>query len=280
MPYKTLDKFLENHTLNDLMYYDFKNESPWDDVNNEENPLSKFESYKRHNMNRIIFDCDNSNGSCPFSGDIYFKLWGWNYKNKKELHPSNFITMFSNKWSALGSDTINSFQKTYVHSKNFLSDADIRANIYLHKFAKLTHCIGNFTLVPSNFSETHNQTFNQYRSTCVINDYFDLSLKLLKDSLDEAMFKDYIDTFFLNVYVDDNYNIIPLFAKHEKTLLKSHKNIKRSDVFPENKEELNEFLINVINKIEYRSRIIIYKLKNYYKTRLNCYTNCKNFQTL
>ena len=57
--HKNLEMYLvSGNSLESLITYDFKNEGPWPDVNNETNPLKKFQLYKAKEMPK--FDCDSS----------------------------------------------------------------------------------------------------------------------------------------------------------------------------------------------------------------------------
>ena len=74
--YKNLEMYLASgNLLESLATYDFKNESPWSDVNSETNPLKKFQLYKAKETPK--FDCDSSDGTCSLTSDIYNRLWGW-----------------------------------------------------------------------------------------------------------------------------------------------------------------------------------------------------------
>lgn len=95
-------------------------------------------------------------------------------------------------------------------------------NAGLEDFAKYVSCIGNFVLVPAGF--------NGYRGTHrYLKDYWDLSLDHLayvkrswlqhedKGTTRNDGFPEYINTFFLWDYVDENYEVKPLFGSHEKS---------------------------------------------------------------
>ena len=95
-----------------------------------------------------------------------------------------------------------------------------------------------------------------------ISDYFDLSLKLIKENISEAGFRTYIDTFFLSDYVDSDYNIKPLFKRHGEMLEQEKLSLHKPQSFlPQDEEELNEYLENVIEIIEKRNRRILTALE-------------------
>ena len=254
--YSNLHHFLESSgNIESLVAYDFKNEAPCIETVKEKDSIEKFIKYKNYNKNGGKFDCDNSNGTCALTGDIYKNLWGWEYNNRYSM-PHCLLHSFGQVWNRMGADTINSFQTTYkIALKIYNNDVSkLKENRLLYEFASLTHTIGNFTLVPFHLNKGDNVSFNQYRGSS-LGDYFDLSLKLIKDTVDESVFKKFIDTFLLNDYVDKNYNVIPLFKGHLQLL---EKNLdKTKNIFPQTEEELNEYLENVIEKIKTRGRKMI-----------------------
>ena len=249
--YKTLNKFLNNcDNVTDVVNYDFKNELSEIANAKEKTSINKFLLYKSFGGK---FDCDNSNGSCPLTNDIYIKLWGWDYKQRYTL-TGLLQEKFGNVWNRFGSDTINSFQTTYNKAiKIYNNDLNaVRKNKLLNEYAKLTHSIGNFTLVPFHLKENDTLSFNQFRGT-KLGDYFDLSLKFLKENVEFSVFKKFIDTFYLNDYVDEHYNIIPLFSRHKQLLHQDKMNFANiEEILPQNEEELNEYLCNVISVIKNR----------------------------
>ncbi len=249
--YKTLNQFLSNcDNVSDVMNYDFKNELSEIANAKEKTYIDKFLLYKSFGGK---FDCDNSNGSCPLTNDIYIKLWGWDYKQRYTL-TGLLQEKFGCVWNRFGSDTINSFQTTYNKAiKIYNNDLSaVRKNKLLNEYARLTHSIGNFTLVPFHLKENDTLSFNQFRGT-KLGDYFDLSLKLLKENVEFSVFKEFIDTFYLNDYVDKQYNIIPLFYRHKQLLNQDKMKFTNiEEILPQNENELNEYLNNVITKIKNR----------------------------
>jgi hypothetical protein len=217
-----LEDFLENEDYN----YDFKNESSTDKVKNEDNPIKKFFEFK---LDSSQFDCDN----CELAKEIYIKLWSL---SDKEL---NFYDC----------DTMNSFYRIYrlllksyddafwnkeeipdypTRYKWLLKDEvyehykEINENESVRKFAKLTHSIGNFTLVPKGFNTNRN---------FLLDDYWDLTLQYFKNFLGETAFvsliekyfyKDYIDGANVNFYWEDHSLIkktLPKYFSYEQIIL-------------------------------------------------------------
>ena len=273
--YKSLTRFLDENSIDSLIGYDLKNESPWEGVRNERISIKKMEGYKRNNKEtNLNFDCDNSNGTCTLSDSIYQELWNWSYRGRFTL-PFNLQEKFSPNWDRLGSDTMNSFATIYRQALrlNNNNKSVVDQNKHLQKFAILTHTVGNLTLVPFNLNhESDTKSFNQSRgfrgsmsNQYFVYDFFDLSLKLIKENLDQQTFQTYIDTFYLQdfVNVDDNYSIKPLFGKHQQFLVPSKMDISNpQDFLPTSNEEIQEFLVNVNNLISKRSKRMINALKS------------------
>lgn len=240
------------------LLFDLKNNSPWEDVNSEANPIQKFLKYKSRNKASVIYDCDNSNGSSKIANAFYFSLWGWNYENRLSI-PDSIKHKIDVEWDRYGSDTMNSFMTTYKAAvKIYESEALAQKNKLLMEFASLTHCLSNFTLMPFKLHKDDEKSFNQYRGAnfgkYFVFDYFDLSLQLIKESISFNAFKQYIDTFVLNDYVDDQYNVKPLMSKHSAYLKAVCLDISNPTKFlPNTEDELNEYLRNVISIIKSRS---------------------------
>lgn len=261
--HSTLAAFLNSgKNLDTLVAYDFKNESPLEDVRTEKDPIKKMRQYK-NTFNATHFDCD----SCALSISIYEILWGWSVSNQYQL-PPNLRNSFP--WKTFGCDTMNSYQTIFNHYQRTFGTPE--TNPYIRQLAAATHSIGNFTLVPYKLNPKDIASFNQFRgqrslkiqgrlitSPYYVCDFFDLSLKLIKETVTENTFKEYIDTFFLNDYVDENYAIIPLSLGHE-TLLKQEKldtNNNYKKFLPATISELNEYLQVVLDKINLRGNRII-----------------------
>jgi hypothetical protein len=273
--FKNLSRFLEGNPIEGLINYDIKNESPWDEVIAEKAPIQKMQKYRDYNRNTSLsFDCDNSNGTCDFVDSIYQELWGWSYENRMSL-TSELQNKFNNYWDRLGSDTMNSFSTIYRQALKINSDnkSSVKQNKHLQKFATLTHTIGNLTLVPFKIDpDNDKKSFNQYRgfrdnhtNKYFVYDFFDLSLKIIKENVDIQTFKEYIDTFYLHDFVnlDDNYSIKPLLKKHKTLLAQNKMSLDNPESFlPDNNDELNEYLINVNKLIMQRSKRIVIVLNN------------------
>lgn len=124
-------------------------------------------------------------------------------------------------------------------------------------FAVYSHTIGNMVLVPKGF--------NSYRGICSsLKDFWDLSLDCLKwnkgnisDNEFSENFKRYIDFFFLWEYVDDKYEIKPIFESHKQKMGPANF-LSQDSVFPL-KAELISYLEN-LEKLVYRRGIFMWGL--------------------
>lgn len=263
--YKNIKNFLgDGNSLDELIDYDLKNESV---------ALSKFKGLSSiemfiHYKNLGNFDCDNSNGTCSFMDSIYSLLWGWNYKERMKMN-LKLGTQNSTRWNRFGPDTMNSFSTTYrlalkIYKNDFTS---ILNNIELQRFAKLTHTIGNMTLIPFKLKESDKMSFNQSRGVrfgeYFVFDYFDLSLKIIEENIDKETFKEFIKIFLLEDYFDEGFNINPLIRSHAEYLKDQNIDISTPSKFlPTTESELNEYLINVNSVIVKRSQQIVESLKS------------------
>lgn len=250
-----------------MIFYDIRNETKKDFILNQENKLLKYFLYKIDCEKDL--DCD----SCLYSKKIYKQLWNFETGNG-----TNFGYIELNKQNDIyGIDTMNSFLiswnwfvKNYIKEEivkifgniNF-KKVDINMFIYnffylediiikkfgydlyenIYDFAKYTHTIGNFILVPK-YIEGYTKgkgTFNTIRASKE-KDFWDLSLSVLKNS--DFSFNEYCDKFYLkNIYVDADCAVIPLFNRSHNVLFDSI-------------EDYNVFLSNVNKKIIKRNMVI------------------------
>lgn len=156
----------------------------------------------------------------------------------------------------LTGDTMNSFAYTFGHYgggsfrtayQKYHETADQAVfqdifSVYAHRVS----CLGNFTLVP--------RKYNGRRGIGRCKDDWDLSLNFLKmdwESADEKertwlgktqmSFTKYVNTFFLWDYVDEHYQVIPLFSGHQSLL--DDPNAQHS-VYPKENDEYKQFTTN------------------------------------
>lgn len=193
----------------------------------------------RLSKNGCLFDCDSSNGTCDLTTNIYNTLWSAQINGGQ-----------------LTGDTMNSFAYTFGHYgggsfrtvyQKYLETTDKKEfqeifSVYAHRVS----CLGNFTLVP--------RRYNGRRGIGKCKDYWDLSLNFLKLDWEGAeekentwlgktklSFAQYINTFFLWDYVDTQYQVLPLFSRHQILLDDPDAQIS---VFPEENDEYKKFTTN------------------------------------
>lgn len=238
MVYKNVTELLnenKNKNVDDLVHYDFKLERGiYKSVGN----ISLWLEYRNEGKN---WDCDgtgnNGTGTCVLTRDIYKVLWAWNSENENRYTTTAY---FNNM--LMGPDTMNSYFNVLtqvvevvnpngkieyfkgIKGKKHWSRLDtskekflnLVANVLEQKeigalldiYAKLTHTIGNFVLVPEGFNVGR---------TSKTSDFWDLSLQLLqldKNWLQDQTVEKYVNTFFLWEYVNENYEVKPFFAGH------------------------------------------------------------------
>lgn len=263
--YGKLEIFLQSKNVEDIVYYDFKNESVEERDTTTRDMLGKFERYKSLSR-KTNFDCDR----CSLALDIYKRLWGWDYSKNNFRLSESLQSQFEPQWKSFGADTMNSVQTVLTQANIFYNNkrAEITKNENFLRFIALAHTIGNFTLVPHKLYSDDEYSFNRCRGYSkygkyFVKDFFDLSLKIIKENVDESMFKRYINTFYLNDYVDENYNILPLLQSHKTFLVQKKLCLEQPNKFmPQNIEELNEYWSNVSVKIEARGIRIARLLTN------------------
>lgn len=235
MIYNNIPELLNSRkTVEEIVHYDFKYESG--KFNNDS--VALWFEYRNDNL---PWDCDgsgrNSNVTCKLARNLYKILWLWESEKDGRYKNAGY---FENK--EMGPESMNSYfkvltqmidiikpegKKQYFQTiarKKWWSNADTKNEGFFNlvkevlehdeigtlliEYAKLTHTIGNFVLVPSGFNTGR---------VSKTDDYWDLSLMLL-ESEEKWMLKKllpkYINTFFLWDYVDGEGKITPFFATH------------------------------------------------------------------
>ncbi|MGR6899398.1 hypothetical protein [Rummeliibacillus sp. BSL5] len=148
------------------------------------------------------------------------------------LHPK-YLTYYKNNFPSLTVE--KGMNWIEFLSTNFEYFSEVHDSEELQKFAVLTHTVGNIAAVPCGFNGGRGHR-----------DYWDWGLKLLQDFLEPiGAWKDFINTNFLNCYVDEDYKIIPYWKNHL---------VPYSRLLPKNKFELIEFLEQANFRIEERGR--------------------------
>lgn len=216
-----------------------------------------------HDTYSDLADCDGSqnDGNNQLIRDIYKKLWGWNKDN------DTFGSLRLEKFSCrFGGETMNSmkyplndiaadsvYNDSALKKRGFLS-ANHLINLFaqdelrpkliyvlenvdgLVEYINSYHTLGNFTLVPAGFNGFRG--FSAAYNGAKINDYWDLSLRLLQDegysdTFSPDDFVRYVNLFFLWDYIDENSK--PKSLKDDKDKTKFYtlctEYIKRRGIF-------------------------------------------------
>lgn len=290
----SLNNFLE---LSKPWEYDFKNEYPWDeDMPTQIDSISLFLKYKATPPGFDCDCCDLANEiyallwECsPISGR---DRWSPRYslgvlEDAVKIAYDSFYGLVIFDKKSLERETMNSFKTTYdqaikieikkhtnielsnyqnkfgwIDIQKFKNDHPdilemVDANKKLQKFACLTHSIGNFTMLINPSLLNYKSGFNPGRYP-LTKDYWDLSLDLMKKELDDdELYKAYIKSFYLEGFVDDSYNAVPLFTRMTSPDMPE----------PQTSSELDEFLTNVNNSIAARGKHIVSLLKKLLKDK-------------
>ena len=235
---KYIKELTEESTVNQIekvLEKDIKDYSPNEDVRNEKDSIKKLLLFKE-DYKQSKFDPD----STEQAKNIYKELQ-WCTNDDLGVYVQG--------------DTMNSFFTTYksaiINSNQNYNEMCVKANIKMNKglleqiskiidnyelfklndeltnvftdFARLTHTIGNLTLVPNGYNTLRNSN---------VKDYFDLTLEKVKeegwksfnkkgkeeDSKEilkwQKDFMGQIEKYCLQDYVDKYGNIIPLYEGH------------------------------------------------------------------
>lgn len=127
---------------------------------------------------------------------------------------------------------------------NFTKFERVHQDSQLKRFAELTHSIGNITVVPLGFNSGRSLSFK---------DYWDYSLEQLSIFL--ASFHSWesyvLHTYEMQPFLNEQYQPVALWKNHLK---------KDSFILPQNIEEINEYLVQVNQRIEKRGQRIVNRL--------------------
>lgn len=128
--------------------------------------------------------------------------------------------------------------------------------------------IGNYCLVPAGFN-----SYRGFFRQVSLGDYWDLSLDCLaynkdwiqhgtlKTAKENKTFVTYINMLFLWDYVDENYEVNPLFLSHKKRIGSDYRLLSTESVYPKDKSEINEFLDKIQHFIARRGKFMVAMLK-------------------
>jgi len=152
---------------------------------------------------------------------------------------------------------------TLYQSQNYLIFDNIQNNLDdFQKFATLTHTIGNFTVLPS-WMNTGRYYFSR--------DYWDITLLSLQEWLNilsPDAWTNFVKTYYLQPYVNTEYNVELFWEGHDKKILPK-------------KENYPVFLKKVNERIEERGKYMIKQICNKLnKTDFNFYTDLETMDRI
>jgi len=283
-------------TMSTIQQYDFKDDyiDPRNatvafssaEIKGELSGICKYLMYRANYELNHSFDCDR----CQVAKDMYSVLWGWDSHCSSNFQPISFGDMKI----LVGMDTMNSFWTTFKllleslcrnellqvfnrpsirasDSANLVKNFEIfvpslkrqmGSDMFnaLEDFGRLTHSIGNFVLIPKALPPytKGKATFNMSRAI-LVDDYFDLSLLMIKSSLNSVfgknLFLAYSEKTLLNgFYVDEtDAEIIPLMRSHNS--INALGNCSNSK--PATLDDTAEYLNNVNARIISRGKAMI-----------------------
>lgn len=158
--------------------------------------------------------------------------------DKKYREQKNMKTCTYDKWP-----TLVSIEYILINFDNIHRNIDKEILCLLEKYAKLVFTIGNFTVLPYWMNSGRNNSFQ---------DYWDLTLKYIQETLEPlGAWKNYVDKFYMYPFLDKDLTYKFFWDREGESINE-----------PQNINELKEYLINVIECIGIRGRLIIKVLRN------------------
>ena len=261
-----------------LNYCDENNIKPWlwDFKNYSLSPfqndsITAFLKYKELPKNEGI-DCDKA-------ALFLYKVLGWQHSESDIIRGetiNSYITTFTQAITKdpnyeeicekIGVNLNEHLNKQYpilCHNKSYQKFETIQRNIKeFELFAILTHTIGNFTVLPS-WMNTGRYYFSR--------DYWDITLLSLQEWLNilsPDAWTNFVETYYLQPYVNTEYNVELFWEGHDKKILPK-------------KENYPVFLKKVNERIEERGKYIIKQICNKLnKTDFNFYTDLETMDRI
>lgn len=198
-----------------------------------------------------------SNADCDKEALLLYNVLGWQHSERDIIRGetlNSYITTFTQAITndpnykeickKIGVNLNEYLNKQYpilYHNKNYQNFEMIQKNLKgFEAFAKLTHTIGNFTVLP-HWMNTGRYNFSK--------DYWDITMLSLQEwltDLSPKAWKKFIDTYYLQPYVDNNYQTEVFWETH---------NYKY--IYPKKTEDFSIFLKRVNERIEERGKFII-----------------------
>lgn len=196
-----------------------------------------------------------SNADCDKEAFFIYNILGWQNSKSDIIRGetlNSYITTFTQAITKdpyyteicekIGVNLNEYLNKQYpilYHNKSYLEFDIVQKNIKgFELFAKLTHTIGNFTVLP-HWMNTGRYNFSK--------DYWDITLLSLQEwltKLSPEAWKNFIDMYYLQPYVDNNYQTEIFWDGHDSITL------------PE-EQDYPVFLKKVNERIEERGKYII-----------------------
>ncbi|HFI0213926.1 TPA: hypothetical protein ACGO10_001090 [Streptococcus suis] len=261
-----------------LNYCDENNIKPWlwDFKNYSLSPfpndsITAFLKYKELPKNEGI-DCDKA-------ALFLYKVLGWQHSEGDIIRGetlNSYITTFTQAITKdsnykeickkIGVNLNEYLNKQYpilYHNKNYQNFEMIQKNLKgFEAFAKLTHTIGNFTVLP-HWMNTGRYYFSR--------DYWDITLLSLQEWLNilsPDAWTNFVETYYLQPYVNTEYNVELFWEGHDKKILPK-------------KENYPVFLKKVNERIEERGKYMIKQICNKLnKTDFNFYTDLETMDRI
>ena len=261
-----------------LNYCDENNIKPWlwDFKNYSLSPfpndsITAFLKYKELPKNEGI-DCDKA-------ALFLYKVLGWQHSESDIIRGetiNSYITTFTQAITKdpnykeicekIGVNLNEDLNKQYpilYHNKSYQKFETIQRNIKeFELFAILTHTIGNFTVLPS-WMNTGRYYFSR--------DYWDITLLSLQEWLNilsPDAWTNFVETYYLQPYVNTEYNVELFWEGHDKKILPK-------------KENYPVFLKKVNERIEERGKYMIKQICNKLnKTDFNFYTDLETMDKI
>lgn len=295
--------------------YDIKNEQDYLKCY-DDNPIQKFYNYKTIDNN---FDCDVSLFAIEQAKAIYpfsenYTIRKQPYCNKKyELYSedsklvfrgdtcNSFHTLYriavqqlKNYWNICNQYNADEYLKNLLASHKKLSEdfereLPIDLGRLFKEFAKITHTVPNFILLPIGLNATRypltcdNFSLFLYAVYSFMNEHQEFYLRnIYGDSVDLAIqylktfdsWANYVDTNYLESYLDKNsfpkefirgqfknfenlleeLGSIPIEGSDRKSFFRNNRIKIEKCTCPKNHDEFTEYLSNVVSTIEQRSK--------------------------
>lgn len=271
-----------------LRYCDENNIKPWEwDFKNcysndlTKNNLHNILKYKSYNLtDRTEFCITGKSGryaDCDKEALHLYQILGWQNTSEDIIRGeamNSFITTFneairnSSNFSEVSTEigiTRRSIPtSTLYENKNNLKFEIVQNNLKdFNLFAKSTHTIGNFTVLPN--------WMNCGRGMC-LSDYWDITLMSLQEFLNilsPEAWPNFIKKYYLQPYVNTDYNVELFWDNHNNAIK------------PTKEENFQIFLKKVNERIEERGKFIIKQICDKLDHKdFNFYKEIKNMDTI